>query len=118
MKVKQLLQNENWFIGGQGNTSAWIGSEEISDNGSGVYAWLCPSSSEGITVSLQVSTGVTARIEYTVNSIPEIENNTAFWKAWDAGDVTAYADDVFWPVNAVRVYKVSGTGTAKINIRA
>jgi hypothetical protein len=89
MRTKQLIQNDNFYIGGEGNTSAYLGTESITADGSGLYAWLCPSSSEGITVSLEVSAGVTARIEYTINSVQEIESDTAYWKAWDAGDVTA-----------------------------
>jgi len=62
----------------------------------------------GWIVALVISSG-SGRVEYSTSSRASVEAGTANWKAWDAGNVSATADDILEPVTAVRGVRLTGT---------
>lgn len=61
------------------------------------------------TITLIPGTGATARIEYTLSTIAEVEAGTAVWQAWAKGDITATATDaLLGRVTALRMITAGG----------
>lgn len=77
-------------------------------NGTGDWV-LIPAGPEELMVSVEPSSG-TARIEFTQDSVSEVEAGTAVGKPWPDGDVTAYAHSVMAnAVTAVRCVSTADT---------
>ena len=81
--------------------------EELSSPG--VSDWIIiPKDVSQLTIGLFITSGE-GRIEYTLSPIAKVEADTARVRIWDAGSVTASADDVLARPTAIRLVNVSGT---------
>lgn len=50
----------------------------------------------------------TAKIQYTLSPRSRITNGNAVWKDWDAGNVIVTTDELFGPVQGLRVVSITG----------
>lgn len=87
-----------------------------SENVDGVGEWLfLPSGIGELLLSVDPASG-TARIEYTQDSVSEVESGTAAGKAWTEGDVSVYADSIM--ANAVTAVRCVSTGPTAFRVTA
>jgi len=84
----------------------WFHTETVTD-GAGAPL-IIPA--VGRDAAVAVTPGTSARVEYSLSSYSAIEDNTATWHPWPAGDVTAAsADAVLGGITALRLVS---TGTS------
>ena len=76
-----------------------------------------PLSIVGVTVTVSVSGGATAKVQATTNSIPKILKGEETAIDWDLGVVDGDSQDACVPPSAIRLVQVSN-GSCKITVRA
>lgn len=70
-----------------------------------------------ISVAITPAVGQTARVEYTLSPQTDIDDGTATWLTWPAGDVSSSRDDALL-AKAYAIRGVSSSGAAKLEILA
>jgi len=72
------------------------------------------SQEQGLTIGA-VPVGGTAQVEYSIDPVEEIENNTADWFPWGMGAVsTPTRQALYTPITAARIISVGGGAFLKI----
>ena len=83
------------------STFRYIHADTV-ESGGDPYALLLPGDRQQASVMLDPNSGL-ARIEFTLSSLTDIEEDNAIWHNWPLGSVdTAVVDAVMTPVTALR----------------
>ena len=93
---------------------AWEYKDELTAPANGDSV-IIPTTVKSVAVTLEVSAG-TGKVQATTSLLSEVENDTAVWVDWDAGEVAVTTQDGVAPVTAIR--QVNATGTTRFIVRA
>lgn len=78
---------------------------------------IIPDNIKSISVVLDIDTA-SGKVQYTLNKLADVISDTdVVWQDWDNGTISTTADDVFYPVTAIRFTNASGTAT-RLMLRA
>lgn len=62
--------------------------------------------------------GNTAKLQATVGSVDDINNNSAIWEDWDHGETISTKSCIYGPVTAIRIVVITGVSVSKAQLRA
>lgn len=93
---------------------AWEYKDELSAPANGDSV-LIPTTVKSVAVTLEVSGG-TGKVQATTSPISDVQNDTAVWIDWNAGEVAATTQDGIIPATAIR--QVNTAGTTRLLVRA
>lgn len=90
--------------------------EETLSSGTNGTSVIIPSGSRSVQVTVTPQPVGEGKVQATTSRVGSIQNDTAEWVDWPAGNVTAATQDVCDAPSAIRL--VRSSGTVKIEMRA
>jgi hypothetical protein len=99
-----------------GNENVW----EIEDSLASVTTGniiLIPGGILGLSITVSVGGGASAKAQYSTDTLNTILNGTAIWTDWSAGAVSANTSERCAPISAIRLNQTIA-GTSKLSVRA